>query len=69
VTEDIACGLSFLVSAAAYAGIDVPIARSLLTLAGAVTKTDFLKTGRTFASLGLSDLPMDRLKNLLYEGT
>jgi opine dehydrogenase len=68
VTEDIACGLAFLVSAAAYAGVDVPIARSLLTIAGAVAGTDFMKTGRTFDTLGLSTLSMERLKRLLMEG-
>ncbi len=68
VTEDIACGLAFLVSAATYAGVDVPIARSLLTIAGVVAGTDFMKTGRTFDSLGLSGLSMERLKKLLMEG-
>jgi opine dehydrogenase len=68
VTEDIACGLAFLVSAAAYAGVDVPVARSLLTLAGVVAGTDFMKTGRTFEALGISGLTMDGLKKLLYEG-
>ncbi|HME43191.1 MAG TPA: NAD/NADP octopine/nopaline dehydrogenase family protein [Syntrophorhabdales bacterium] len=68
VTEDIACGLAFLVSAAAYAGVDVPIARSLLTIAGAVAGTDFMKTGRTFDALGLSGLSMKQLKSLLMEG-
>ncbi|HVN25808.1 MAG TPA: NAD/NADP octopine/nopaline dehydrogenase family protein [Syntrophorhabdales bacterium] len=69
VTEDIAYGLAFLVSAAAYAGVDVPVARSLLTIAGVVAGTDFMKTGRTFDALGLSGLSMKQLKNLLMEGT
>ncbi len=68
VTEDIACGLAFLVSAAAYAGVDVPVARSLLTIAGVVAGTDFMKTGRTFDALGLSKLSMEQLKRLLVEG-
>ena len=68
VTEDIACGLAFLVSAADYAGADVPIARSLLTLAGVVAGTDFMEAGRTFKSLGLSNLSRERLKQLLAEG-
>ncbi len=68
VTEDIACGLAFLVSAADYAGVDVPVARSLLTLAGVVAGTDFLQTGRTFESLGLAGLSREALQQLLIEG-
>lgn len=68
VTEDIAYGLAFLVSAAAYAGVNVPVARSLLTIAGAVAGTDFMRTGRTFDALGLSRLSMEQLKRLLMEG-
>jgi opine dehydrogenase len=68
VTEDIACGLAFLVSVADYAGVDVPIARSLLTLAGIVAGTDFMETGRTLKSLGLSTLTLEELKRLLMEG-
>ena len=54
MTEDIACGLAFLVSVADYAGVEVPVARSLLTLAGVVAGIDFMKEGRTLGSLGLS---------------
>ncbi len=68
VTEDIAFGLAFLVSAAAYAGVDGPIAHSLLTIAGAVAGTDFMKGGRTFNALGLSKLSMEELKRLLVHG-
>jgi opine dehydrogenase len=68
VTEDIACGLAFLVSAAAFAGVDVPVARSLLTIAGVVAGCDFMKTGRTFSALGLSRLSMEQLKRLLAAG-
>ena len=62
VTEDIAYGLAFLISAADYAGVDVPVARSLITLAGAIAGTDFLKTGRTLESLGLSQASAGRLE-------
>jgi opine dehydrogenase len=68
VTEDIACGLAFLVSAADYIGVKVPIARSLLCLAGGVSGTDFMETGRTLRSLGLSHLSIDELRRLLKEG-
>lgn len=68
VTEDIACGLAFLVSAAEYVGVDVPIARALITLAGAVAGTDFLKTGRTLKSLGLSQVSAEKLESILING-
>ncbi len=68
VTEDIACGLAFLVSVADYAGADVPVARSLLTLAGAVTGVDYRREGRTLGSLGLSLLPKPELFRFLEEG-
>ncbi len=68
VTEDIGCGLAFLVSIANYVGVDVPIARSLLTLAGVVAGTDFMETGRTLKSLGLSQLSAKELQKILMNG-
>jgi opine dehydrogenase len=68
VTEDIACGLAFLVSVAEYIGVDVPIARSLIILAGAVSGTNFMETGRTLKSLGLSQYPVEKLRGILNEG-
>jgi len=68
VTEDIACGLAFLISAAEVAGVDVPVARSLITLAGAVAGADFLNTGRTLGSLGLSQASAGNLREILING-
>jgi opine dehydrogenase len=68
VTEDIGCGLTFLVSVADYIGVDVPIARSLLTLAGVVVGSNFMKTGRTLQSLGLSQFSVEKLRRILDEG-
>jgi len=68
VTEDIACGLAFLVSVAEYAGVNVPIARSLLTLAGAVKGMDFMETGRTLKSIGLSQYPVEKMREILHGG-
>jgi opine dehydrogenase len=68
VTEDIGCGLAFLVSVANYIGVDVPIARSLLILAGVVAGTDFMETGRTLKSLGLAQMSVSRLEKFLDEG-
>jgi opine dehydrogenase len=68
VTEDIACGLAFLISVADYIGLNIPIARSLVTLAGAVAGTDFMETGRTLKSLGLSQLSAKKLQKILMNG-
>ncbi len=68
VTEDIGCGLAFLISVANYIGVEVPIARSLITLAGVVAGTDFMETGRTLKSLGLSQLSAKKLEEILING-
>jgi len=68
VTEDIACGLAFLISVADYIGLNIPIARSLVTLAGAVAGTNFMETGRTLKSLGLSQLSAKKLQKILMNG-
>ncbi|WP_068250528.1 NAD/NADP-dependent octopine/nopaline dehydrogenase family protein [Janibacter corallicola] len=66
--EDTALGLAFLVSVAAWAGVDVPVASGLLALAGAVVGEDLRQSGRTLGSLGLAGLTRDQLTSLLSEG-
>jgi opine dehydrogenase len=67
--EDLRVGLSFLVSAAALAGIATPLATSFLAIGGAICGEDFLQGGgRTLASLGLGDLDRAGLQKLLREG-
>ncbi len=68
VTEDIAYGLAFLVSLGDYIGVPVPIARSLLTLAGVINGIDYRKEGRTLESTGLADKPPGKLKRFLETG-
>ncbi|HSH70659.1 MAG TPA: NAD/NADP octopine/nopaline dehydrogenase family protein [Deferrisomatales bacterium] len=68
VTEDIQLGLAFLVSVARCAGIELPTASALLTIAGAVVGTDYLQTGRTLGSLGLAELTPEELQRLLQDG-
>lgn len=68
VTEDIACGLAFLNSVARFVGVEIPIARSLLCLAGAVAGTDFMKSGRTLESLGLAQVSREELREILVKG-
>ena len=68
VTEDMAYGLAFLVSLGDYIGLPVPIARSLLTLAGAINGIDYRKEGRTLESTGLADKFPEELKQFLDTG-
>src|SRR5436190_1431989 len=51
--EDLRLGLSFLVSVAELAGVATPLAKSFLAIGGAICGEDFMKNGRTLASLGL----------------
>jgi opine dehydrogenase len=66
--EDLRLGLSFLVSVAELAGVATPLAKSFLAVGGAICGEDFMKTGRTLASLGLGNLHRAELQTLLREG-
>jgi opine dehydrogenase len=66
--EDLRLGLSLLVSVAELAGVATPLARSFLAVGGAICGEDFMKDGRTLASLGLGGLDRDQLQILLREG-
>ena len=66
--EDLRLGLSFLVSVAELAGVAAPLAKSFLAIGGAICGADFMKSGRTLASLGLGHLDRDQLQTLLREG-
>ncbi|MBU7007725.1 NAD/NADP-dependent octopine/nopaline dehydrogenase family protein [Phosphitispora fastidiosa] len=68
MTEDIACGLAFLVSVAEWAGIDVPVARGLLSLASAILGRDLLAGSRTLEGMGLRGLSGGEMKKLLTKG-
>jgi opine dehydrogenase len=68
IQEDVKCNLALHCSIADFCAVETPISHSLLTLIGAVAGEDFTKTGRTLASLGLSECSKDELMNLLAEG-
>ncbi|MHB1526178.1 MAG: NAD/NADP octopine/nopaline dehydrogenase family protein [Candidatus Dormibacteria bacterium] len=68
VTEDIAFGLAFMVSVAAWAGVDVPVARGLLAITSAIVGQDLVEAGRTLASTGLAGLSPSEVKERLREG-
>ena len=65
--EDVRIGLSLLASCGELAGVPTPLARAFLSIGGAICDEDFMRTGRTLASLGL---PMDRkaIQRMLAEG-
>jgi opine dehydrogenase len=66
--EDLRLGLSLLVSVAELAGVATPLARAFLAIGGAICGGDFVKHGRTLASLGLGGLSHAGLQTLLREG-
>jgi opine dehydrogenase len=66
--EDLRLGLSLLVSVAELADVATPLAKAFLAIGGAICGENFLKEGRTLASLGLGDLTRDQLQTLLREG-
>ena len=66
--EDLRLGLSFLASAAELAGVATPLAKAFLAIGGTICGPDFMKDGRTLASLGLGDLDGQQLQTLLRDG-
>jgi opine dehydrogenase len=68
VAEDIVFGLAFMVSVAAWAGVDVPVARGLLAITSAIVGQDLREAGRTLASTGLASLSASEVKERLREG-
>ena len=66
--EDVRIGLSFLASIGALADVRTPLAHAFLAIGSAISGEDFMKTGRTLASLGLGHLSAAGLKSLLAEG-
>jgi opine dehydrogenase len=66
--EDLRLGLSFLVSVGEMAGVATPQAKAFLAIGSAICGEDFMKSGRTLASLGLGHLDRNQLQTLLREG-
>lgn len=66
--EDVECGLSLMVSIGDWLGYELPVARGLLAVAGAITSADLRTSGRTIAGLGLAGYDPPGLRRLLVEG-
>ncbi len=68
IREDVHINLALFASIADLAGVETPVADSLLRLIGAITGTDHISAGRTLANLGLGSLSRRELDRLLQEG-
>jgi len=66
--EDVAIGLSLLVSVAEWSGTAAPVATGLLALGSAICEADFRRQGRTFNNIGLADMTPESVSELLQEG-
>jgi len=66
--EDVAFGLTLLVSLARWAGVPTPVAAGLLTIASVIAGEDLLHSGRTVQSLGLTDMDLAQLRDGLAHG-
>ena len=66
--EDTRIGLSFIISMAELAGVPTPLARSFLSIGGAIVDEDFMQTGRTRQTLGIASMSKDELQSFLAKG-
>lgn len=68
MSEDVAYGLSFLVSVADWAGVPCPVARALLSICSAITGDDLARGPRTLHALGLDALDRAALRAAMQRG-
>ncbi|MDI3280576.1 MAG: NAD/NADP octopine/nopaline dehydrogenase family protein, partial [Bacillota bacterium] len=66
--EDVPTGLVPLADLGGLAGLEVPVMRSLITLASQVHGVDYWRTGRTLERLGLGDLDREGFLDYLALG-
>jgi opine dehydrogenase len=60
--------LSFLASVGKLADVPTPLVLAFLAIGSAVCVEDFMRTGRTLATLGLGHLDRAGLQQFLLEG-
>lgn len=68
ITEDVPFLLVPLAQLADLVGVDVPVVKSLITIACTLNETDYRSEGRNLESLGLSGKSVDELKRFLANG-
>lgn len=66
--EDTRLGLSLMASVADLAGIDVPVARGLMAVGGAICGEDFANEGRPLSRVGLGGLDRPAITSFLQHG-
>lgn len=66
--EDVRLGLSLMASLADLAGIEVPVARGLMALGGAICGEDFATQGRPLSRVGLGGLDRPSIARFLQHG-
>lgn len=50
------------------AGVQTPLMKSVVSLAGALKNEDYWKTGRTLDKVGLAGMSIKEIKHYLYNG-
>ena len=68
MVEDVALGMSFIVSVGKWAGVETPIATGMLSIGSAILERDLYVEGRTLENLGLADLSREQMHTLLHKG-
>ena len=69
LTEDVPCGLVPWGDMARWVGVGTPICTALIDLANSLLGRDFRAEGQTLARIGLGDLSVTELQQLVEEGT
>lgn len=69
LTEDVPFGLVPLASFGKVAGVPTPTMDAIITLSGIVNQTDYRKTGRTLASLGLEGYSVEEILDFVGNGS
>ena len=63
IYEDVPMGLCMMSSMGKKIGVMTPICDALITIGGALLKTDFLVKGRTLDGLGIGDKTKSQILN------
>ncbi|MBN9080067.1 MAG: glycerol-3-phosphate dehydrogenase [Rhizobiales bacterium 62-17] len=66
--EDVRLGLSLLASVAQLAGVEVPVARAMMSVGAAICADDFEKEGRPLSKVGLPSLDRAAITQFLQNG-
>ena len=68
LVEDAPYTLVCMSSIGDVAGVQTPLMKSVVSLAGALKNEDYWKTGRTLDTVGLAGMSIKEIKHYLYNG-